>query len=107
MNPVVTAATIGVGGTVIVGVAGFGASILNTRRTIAHTRESRVWDRRADSYVETLAALHFRQARVRYPDRAARRDRPRRGGRQSRQVGPRGAVALEAGVDLHRNRIAR
>ena len=61
MNPAVTAAAIGVSGTVIVGVAGFGAAIWNTRRTIAHARETRVWDRRADVYVEALAALrHWR-----------------------------------------------
>jgi hypothetical protein len=44
-------------------VAGFGAAIWNTRRTIAHARESRVWDRRADVYVEALAAVHHRQIR--------------------------------------------
>jgi hypothetical protein len=60
MNPTVMAAAIGVGGTVLVGVAGFGAAIWNTRRTIAHARESRIWDRRADVYVEALAALHYR-----------------------------------------------
>jgi hypothetical protein len=61
MNPTVLAAAIGVGGTVIVGVAGFSAAIWNTRRTIAHTRESRVWDRRADTYVDALAAVSYRQ----------------------------------------------
>ena len=63
MNPVVTAATIGVGGTVIVGVAGFGASILNTRRTIAHARETRIWDKRAEAYVDAIAAVHYRHAK--------------------------------------------
>jgi hypothetical protein len=61
MDPTVTAAAIGVGGTVIVGVAGFGAAIWNTRRTIAYGREGRVWDRRAEVYVEALAAIHYRQ----------------------------------------------
>jgi hypothetical protein len=61
MDPTVTAAAVGVGGTVLVGVAGFGAAIWNTRRTIAHARESRVWDRRADVYVEALASMQYRQ----------------------------------------------
>jgi len=56
VDPIVTAAAIGVGGTVLVGVAGFTAAIWNTRQTIRHDREARVWDRRADAYVETLAA---------------------------------------------------
>lgn len=61
MDPTVAAAAIGVGGTVVVGVAGFGAAIWNTRRTISHDRESRLWDRRAEVYVEALAAIHYRQ----------------------------------------------
>jgi hypothetical protein len=40
-----TAAAIGVGGIVIVGVAGFSAAIWNTRKAIAHVRESKLWDR--------------------------------------------------------------
>jgi hypothetical protein len=63
MNPTVMAAAIGVSGTVIVGVAGFGAAIWNTRRTIAHARESRIWDRRSETYVDALVAVNFRQAR--------------------------------------------
>jgi hypothetical protein len=42
MNPTVVAAAIGVGGTVIVGMAGFGAAIWNTKRTIAADRDSRL-----------------------------------------------------------------
>jgi len=61
MNPIVTAAAIGVGGTVIVGVAGFSAAIWNTRKTIAQAHEIRVWDRRADVYVQTLAAVNYRR----------------------------------------------
>ena len=64
MNATVTAAAIGVSGTVIVGVAGFGAAIWNTRRTMAHDRESRIWDRRAEVYVEALAAVNYRQRRT-------------------------------------------
>jgi hypothetical protein len=63
VNPIVTAAAIGVGGTVLVGVAGFTAAIWNTKQTIRHDREARVWDRRADAYVETLAAISNRQVR--------------------------------------------
>ena len=71
MNPIVAAAIVGVsgtvvGGTVVVGVAGFGASIWNTRRTIAHARESRVWDQRAAVYVDALAAVHYRNVRREY-----------------------------------------
>ena len=61
MDPLVTAAIVGVSGTVIVGVAGFGASIWNTRKTIGHPRESRIWDERAAVYVQALAAVHYRQ----------------------------------------------
>jgi hypothetical protein len=61
MNPTVAAAAIGVSGTVIVGVAGFGAAIWNTRKTIVHARESRVWDRRAAVYVDALVAVNYRQ----------------------------------------------
>jgi hypothetical protein len=58
----VVAAAIGVGGTVIVGVAGFGASIWNTRRTIAHDRDSRLWDKRAAAYEAALAEIVNRSA---------------------------------------------
>jgi hypothetical protein len=61
MNPTVMAAAIGVGGTVIVGLAGFSASVWNTRKAIAQAHESRVWDRRADVYVDALAAVNYRQ----------------------------------------------
>jgi hypothetical protein len=48
MDPALTAAVIGVSGTVIVGVAGYAASVRNTGKTINHARESRLWDRRAE-----------------------------------------------------------
>jgi len=63
MDPTVAAAAIGVGGTVVVGVAGFWASVRNTEKTFAHARESRLWDRRAAVYVEALGAVNYRQAR--------------------------------------------
>jgi hypothetical protein len=62
MDPTVTAAAIGVGGTVIVGVAGFSAAIWSTRKTIAHDRESRVWDKRAAAYEAALAEIVNRSA---------------------------------------------
>jgi hypothetical protein len=62
MNPTVVAAAIGVGGTVVVGLAGFGASIWNTRRTIAHDREDRVWDKRASAYETALSEIVNRSA---------------------------------------------
>jgi len=63
MDPLLAAATIGVCGTVIVGVAGFGASIWTTRKTIQHARDTRMWDKRAELYVDALAAVHYRQAK--------------------------------------------
>jgi hypothetical protein len=62
MDPTVIAAAIGVGGTVIVGVAGFGASIWNTGRTIAVAREGRLWDKRADAYEAALTEMLNRSA---------------------------------------------
>jgi hypothetical protein len=61
MNPTVMAAAIGVGGTVIVGVAGFSATVWNARKTVGQAHESRVWDRRADVYVDALSAVNYRQ----------------------------------------------
>jgi hypothetical protein len=60
MDPTVTAAAIGVAGTVVVGVAGFGAAIWNTRRTISAASDTRIWDERAKTYVATIAAIGFR-----------------------------------------------
>jgi hypothetical protein len=57
MDPTVIATAIGVGGTVIVGVAGFSASIWNTRKTIAHDREDRLWDKRAAAYEPALTEV--------------------------------------------------
>lgn len=59
MNPTVLAAAIGVGGTVIVGVTGFWASVRNTGKTVSLARESRIWDRRAKAYVDIIAALEW------------------------------------------------
>jgi hypothetical protein len=63
MDPTVLAATIGVGGTVIVGVAGFSAAIWTTRKTIQHARDTRMWDKRSEVYVDALAAVHYRQTK--------------------------------------------
>jgi hypothetical protein len=60
MNPLVEAATIGVTGTVIVGVAGFGAAAWSTRKTIREAHDARVWDKRAEVYAVSLAAMHYR-----------------------------------------------
>lgn len=62
MDPTVTAAAIGVGGTVIVGVVGFWASIWNTRKSIAHDREGRLWDKRAAAYETALTETVNRSA---------------------------------------------
>ena len=61
MNATVLAAVIGVSGTVVVGVAGFGAVMWNTSKTIAHAREARLWDQRANVYVDAIAAIRNRQ----------------------------------------------
>ena len=61
MDPTVTAAAIGVTGTVIVGLAGFGATTWTTRQTTASARESRIWDKRAATYVDMLAAIQNRR----------------------------------------------
>jgi hypothetical protein len=61
MNAIVLAAAIGVSGTVVVGVAGFGAAIWNTRKTISQARDNRLWDQRAAVYIDTLSAIHYRQ----------------------------------------------
>jgi NO-binding membrane sensor protein with MHYT domain len=61
VNAVVQAAFIGVAGTVIVGVAGFGASIWNTRKAFAANRQSWIRDQRATAYVDAIAAMHYRQ----------------------------------------------
>jgi hypothetical protein len=69
MNPAVLAAIVGVSGTVIVGVAGFGASVWNTRKTIALARESRIWDQRATVYVEVLAGVNYRKRKREFQTR--------------------------------------
>jgi hypothetical protein len=61
VDPTVIAAVVGVGGTVVVGIAGYAANVWSTNKTIAHDRESKIWDQRAAVYVEALAALHYRQ----------------------------------------------
>src|SRR5262249_21758230 len=61
VSTVVEAAAIGVTGTVIVGVAGFGASIWNTRKTLAAAHKSWIREQRAIAYVEAIAAVHYRQ----------------------------------------------
>ncbi len=61
VNAVVEAAFIGVAGTVIVGVAGFGASIWNTRKAFTANRQSWIRDQRATAYVDAIAAMHYRQ----------------------------------------------
>ena len=60
------AAAIGVGGAVIVAVAGFwpphGVPARPSRLPARH----RLWDKRAAVYVDTLAAMNFRQTKRRY-----------------------------------------
>jgi hypothetical protein len=61
MNPTVIAAAIGVGGTVIVGLGGFWANVRSTSKTIQAARDTRIWDKRAEVYIDALAAVYYRQ----------------------------------------------
>jgi hypothetical protein len=63
MNPTVMAAAIGVGGTVIIGLAGFGAAVWNTRKILADARENRFWEKQTVAYEEALAELANRRVR--------------------------------------------
>jgi hypothetical protein len=81
MDPTVTAAWIGGGAVILSGgwtalvaitttrsarrtnQATLNAAAENTKRTLDAAREARIWDRREDAYVETLAAIHNRQVR--------------------------------------------
>jgi hypothetical protein len=57
MDPAVIAAAVGVGGTVVVGVAGYWASVRNTGQTIASARQARVWDSRDAQRAQVKSAI--------------------------------------------------
>jgi hypothetical protein len=57
MDPAVIAAAVGVGGTVVVGVAGYWASVRNTGQTIASARQARVWDSRDAQRAQVKLAI--------------------------------------------------
>jgi hypothetical protein len=78
MDPTVMAAAIGIGGTVIVGVAGFSTAAWSTSKTIKAAREHRLWDQRAAVYVDTIAAMYLRQTRRKYDAQLHRDDQSRR-----------------------------
>jgi hypothetical protein len=61
MNSTVWAAFIGVAGTVIIGVAGFGATMWNTRETLRAAQDSKLRDQRAEVYLDALAVLNHNQ----------------------------------------------
>jgi hypothetical protein len=61
MDPTVTGAAIGLAGAVIGAVGAYLATARNTSKTIEHEREKRVWERRADAYLEALAAVEYLQ----------------------------------------------
>jgi len=63
------------GWTALVGVAGFGATILATSKTIRNARKEKVRDWRAAVYVDVLAAVSYRQFR-RLTDTASIDDEP-------------------------------
>jgi len=61
MDPVMTAAAIGVGGTVIVGVVGFWANVRNTNKTTALALQGQVTDR----YTKAIEQLGSKEIDVR------------------------------------------
>ena len=61
MDPTVTGAAIGLAGAVIGAVGAYVANVRNTSKTIEHEREKRVWERRADTYLEALVAVEYLQ----------------------------------------------
>jgi len=76
MDPVVTAAAIGVAGTVVVGVVGFWSTKRasdkagqvatdNAARFLDAAHDARIWDRRAWAYEQGIAALLYRRQRRR------------------------------------------
>src|SRR5262249_858855 len=77
MDPALTAAAIGVGGTVIVGVAGFWANVRNTNKTTALALQGQVTDR----YSKAIEQLGSAQSGVRiggiYALERIARDSPR------------------------------
>ena len=52
MDSAVIVAAIGVGGTVVVGVSGFWASVQKPRQTIVSAKDSRIWEWRAQAYAD-------------------------------------------------------
>jgi hypothetical protein len=61
MDPVVTGAAIGLSGAIIGAIGGYLGSVRTSNKTIEHDREQRVWERRADAYLESLAAVEYLQ----------------------------------------------
>jgi hypothetical protein len=59
MDPVVTGAAIGLAGAAVGAVGAYLGVIWNTGKTIKHEREQRVWERRADAYLEALKAVEY------------------------------------------------
>jgi len=57
MDAAVIAAAIGVGGTVVVGVSGYVASVRNTRQTTASTQQGRIWERRETQRGEVKSSI--------------------------------------------------
>jgi hypothetical protein len=57
MDSAVITTAIGVGGTVVVGVSGFWASVKNTSQTVASARQSKVWDRREAQRAEVKSSI--------------------------------------------------
>jgi hypothetical protein len=74
MTSTVITAAIGVGGTVIVGVVGFWATVRATGKTIQAGEAARIWEKRAAAYVDALAALHYRRVKRQRDTRTYRLD---------------------------------
>ena len=78
MDSTALTTAIGVGGAVLVAVAGFSAAAWSTRKTIEAAREHRLWDKRAAVYVDTLAAMNLRQTKRWYDAQRYRDDQSSR-----------------------------
>jgi hypothetical protein len=74
MDPTIAAALIGVGGVVIVAVAGYWTTIRTMQMNLAEAKAGRLWESRATAYVDALAAVHYRQVKREYDTRSYRLD---------------------------------
>jgi hypothetical protein len=63
MNSTIAAALIGVGGSVMVAIAGFWTTRSITLRQLGEAHISRIWDRQAAAYTDAITGVQSRQAK--------------------------------------------